>query len=82
MAWSEIVFLFFIGLMFAVFFRITCNVFILWPVFQPLGQLMTLIKDKLDLPLISALGFIEVLAAMIVIAIVVSRVARKRNYSA
>jgi len=81
MPWSEIGFLFFIGLMFAVIFRITCNVFILWPIFQPFGQLMTLTKDKLELPLIATVGFVEVLLAMIVIAIVVNRIAKKRKYS-
>jgi hypothetical protein len=36
----------------------------LWPVFQPMGQLVTLIKDGLSLPLLASLGFIEVLALM------------------
>jgi hypothetical protein len=57
---SEITFLFFIGLMYAIAFRITKNIFILWPLFQPMGQLVTLIKDDLQLPLITSLGFIEV----------------------
>lgn len=42
---SEMVFLFFIGAMYAVVFRLTKDVFILWPVFQPMGQLVTLVKD-------------------------------------
>jgi membrane protease YdiL (CAAX protease family) len=64
MSIDEMVFLFFIGVMFAVAFRLTKSIFILWPVFQPTGQLVTLIKDGLTLPLISTLGFVEVLIAM------------------
>ncbi len=61
---SEMVFLFFIGVMYAVAFRITKSVFILWPLFQPMGQLVTLIKDDLSLPLIASLGFFEALIPM------------------
>jgi hypothetical protein len=61
---SEMVFLFFIGLMFAVVFRLTKSIFILWPLFQPMGQLITLMDDGLPLPPIAALGFFEVLLVM------------------
>jgi hypothetical protein len=44
---SEITFLFVIGLMFAVAFRLTRSVFILWPIFQPMGQLVTLVREGL-----------------------------------
>ena len=64
---SEITFLFFIGLMFAVVFRITSSILILWPFFQPMGQLITLINDKLALPPVAALGFVEAFAVMIVL---------------
>jgi CAAX protease family protein len=63
---SEMIFLFFIGVMFAVVFRLTKNIFILYPIFQPMGQLVTLIKDGLKLPLLASLGFIEVLIVMLV----------------
>jgi uncharacterized protein len=62
---SEMVFLFFIGVMFAVIFRITKNILILWPVFLPMGQLVTLIKDKLSLPVAASLGFFEVFLIML-----------------
>jgi len=64
---SEMIFLFFIGLMFSIVFRLTKNILILWPVFQPMGQLVTLIKDQLMLPPIAALGFFEVLLIMLVL---------------
>lgn len=66
MDFSEMRFLFFIGIMFSIVFRLTKNVLILWPIFQPMGQLVTLIKDRLTLPMISIPGFIEVLVFMFV----------------
>lgn len=64
---NEMLFLFFIGIMFAVAFRLTKNVFILYPIFQPMGQLVTLIKDGLSLPLLASLGFFAVLIVMLVL---------------
>lgn len=74
---GEIFFLFFIGILYALAFRLTKNIFILWPVFQPMGQLVTLINDGLELPLISALGFVEVLAGMFVLVWLAWRWGRK-----
>jgi membrane protease YdiL (CAAX protease family) len=79
---SEMVFLFFIGMMYALAFRLTKNIFILWPVFQPMGQLVTLIKDGLELPLIASLGFVEVLIGMLVLVWLAGRYAQKRTLSA
>ena len=64
MPMSEIAFLFVIGLVFASV-RLTKNIFILWPLFQPIGQLITLINDGLSLPLLAAIGFLEVLVLML-----------------
>lgn len=64
MQMSEMAFLFVIGLMFAIVFRVTKSILILWPVFQPGGQLITLISDKLSLPFLAFMGFLEVLALM------------------
>ncbi len=74
---SEMIFLFFIGLMYAVAFRLTKNVFILWPIFQPMGQFFTLTQEGLELPLLSGLGFAEVLIGMFVLVWLASRYARK-----
>lgn len=65
MASDEMVFLFFIGVMFAVAFRITKSILILWPLFQPMGQLITLINDQLSLPLAAAIGFVEAFLVML-----------------
>lgn len=61
---NEMVFLFFIGLLYSTAFMLTRNILILWPLFQPMGQLSTLITDNLRLPTLASLGFIEVLALM------------------
>ena len=74
---SEMVFLFFIGIMYAVAFRLTKNVLILWPVFQPMGQLVTLVKDRLTLPLIASLGFAEALILMLVLVWLAARYQKK-----
>ena len=74
---SEMVFLFFIGLMYAAAFRLTRSIFILWPVFQPAGQLITLIKDGLDLPVLASLGFFEVLIVMGVMVWLAGRYQKK-----
>lgn len=77
---SEMTFLFFIGVMYAAAFRLTKNIFILWPLFQPMGQMVTLIKDGLELPLLASLGFVEVLIAMLVLVWLAGRYARKHGY--
>jgi uncharacterized protein len=64
---SEMVFLFFIGVMYAVAFRLTRSILVLYPFFQPFGQLKTLITDGLSLPLVASLGFVEALAGMVVV---------------
>jgi len=74
---SEMIFLFFIGIMFAVAFRLTKNIFILYPIFQPMGQLVTLIKDKLTLPLAASIGFFEVLIVMFVLVWLAGRYLKK-----
>lgn len=76
---SEMVFLFFVGIMFAVVFRLTKNVLILWPVFQPMGQLVTLVKDGLALPFLSTLGFAEALILMLVLVGLAARYQRTRH---
>lgn len=78
---DEMVFLFFIGLMFAVVFRLTKSIFILWPLFQPMGQLITLMKEGLPLPPIAALGFFEVLVVMFVLVWLAARYYKRHQAS-
>jgi uncharacterized protein len=62
---GEMVLLFFIGILFAVTFRLAGSILILWPLFQPTGQIATLIRDELELPLLATVGFGEVLIVML-----------------
>lgn len=78
---SEMIFLFFIGVLYAVTFRLTKSCFILWPLFQPMGQLVTLIKDKLSLPILATLGFAEVLIAMLALVWLANRYHKKHSSS-
>lgn len=79
MDWSEMLFLFFIGIMFAVLFVIFRNIFVLWPIYQPTGQLLTITKDGLALPLIASVGFFEVLLAMGIFIFFMNRYTNKKN---
>jgi len=74
---GEMVFMFFIGILYAVTFRLTKNVFILWPFFQPMGQLVTLLRDGLILPLPATIGFVEALILMIVLVWLAARYQKK-----
>jgi len=74
---DEMAFLFFIGVMYAVAFRLTRNIFILWPIFQPMGQLITLMRDGLSLPPIAILGFSEALILMVVLIWLAARYHKK-----
>lgn len=76
---SEMVFLFYVGVMFSVVFRLTKSIFILWPIFQPMGQLVTLVRDGLSLPPLAALGFAEVLILMLVLVGLAARYFNKRH---
>lgn len=76
---NEMVFLFFIGLMYVITFRLTGSIFILWPIFQPGGQLITLVKDGLSLPLLASVGFLEVFIVMVVLIWLSTRYLRKHN---
>ena len=81
MSANEMVFLFFIGIMYSIAFWLTKNILILWPIFQPMGQLVTLINDRLVLPPLAALGFIEALIVMFVLVWLANRYAKKHGES-
>jgi membrane protease YdiL (CAAX protease family) len=76
---EEMIFLFFIGVMFAVVFRITRSVFILWPIFQPMGQLVTLTKEGLTLPFMATFGFLDALIIMWVLVWIANRYYMKHS---
>ena len=76
---SQIGFLFIIGLMFAVVFRTTGSILILWPLFQPSGQLITLVMDKLSLPLMASVGFLETFGLMVLVIWLGNKYHRKQR---
>jgi uncharacterized protein len=76
---SEMVFLFFIGLMFASAFRFTRSILVLWPLFQPGGQLITLISDGLKLPFLAFFGFVDALALMFLLVWLADKYFKKHN---
>ena len=76
---DEIAFLFWIGILFAVIFRLTGSIFVLWPLFQPMGQLLTLTGEGLELPLLASLGFVEALAVMLVLVWLAGRYLKKKG---
>jgi membrane protease YdiL (CAAX protease family) len=75
---GELLFLFFLGLTFAVFFRLTKNVAVLWPFYTPVGGLYTNLGDGLALPFPATYGFAITLALMVA-AIVAGAVLYRRQ---
>jgi CAAX protease family protein len=76
---SEISFLFLIGVLYAVTFRLTKSIFLLWPIFQPMGQMVTLMKDGLKLPFLATVGFLEVWVVMVLLIWLANRAYRKQH---
>jgi membrane protease YdiL (CAAX protease family) len=76
---SEILFLFWIGVLYAISFRLTRSLFVLWPLYQPMGQLVTLVKDQLQLPLIASLGFMEALVLMLFLVWIANKFHKKHQ---
>ena len=61
---DELLFLFGLGLVFGGMFRLTRNVFVLWPFYTPVGGFYTNLRDGLVLPFEATYGFVLVLVAM------------------
>lgn len=62
---NEIAILFIIGLIYASVFRLTKNLFIIWPFLTPMGGLFNNIKEGLTLPFEATYGFVLVLGLMV-----------------
>lgn len=61
---AEMLFLFGYGLTFGAMFRLTRNVFVLWPFYTPVGSFYSNIRSGLELPFEATYGFVLVLALM------------------
>lgn len=81
MAANEFLLLFVIGLVYSTIFRMTCNIFILYPFLTPSGAIYTNIKDGLQMPFEATYGFIFVIAFSVVGLIYINRVSKKLRLS-
>ena len=79
MATQEILFLFGLGIAFASVFRLTKNVFVLWPFYTPIGGLYTNISEGLTMPFEATYGFLLTLGLMCGIIVAASVLHRKHS---
>jgi membrane protease YdiL (CAAX protease family) len=77
---DEMIFLFGLGIVYAVAFAVTRNVLVLWPLLTPLGSFYSNVDaGDIDLPWASIAGFADVLALMVVTLWLAHRHLRKRS---
>jgi membrane protease YdiL (CAAX protease family) len=74
---GEMLFLFGLGLVFAVVFRVTTSIFALWPFYTPVGGLYTNISEGLSLPFEASYGFLLTLGIMVVVIAVAVRMSKE-----
>lgn len=79
MTGEEMLFLFGLGLTFGAFFRLTKNVFLLWPFYTPIGGLYTNLREGLALPFEATYGFVIVLGLMAAIIISGAKLGQQKN---
>jgi membrane protease YdiL (CAAX protease family) len=79
MAGSEYVTLFIIGLIYSAIFRLTSNIFILFPLLTPMGAMFTNIKEGLSIPYEAIIGFSMVLFFAVMGLVTINNVYRKRQ---
>ena len=78
MGFDEMLFLFGLGVVYAIAYQLTGNLLILWPLLTPLGSFYaTVDAGDIDLPWASILGFLDVAAVMIAIIVVARRHQRR-----
>jgi hypothetical protein len=67
---QEMFFLFGLGLTFGGFFRLTKNIFVLWPFYTPIGSLYTNLSEGLNLPFEATYGFLLTIGLMVAVMVV------------
>jgi membrane protease YdiL (CAAX protease family) len=65
---GEVIFLFGYGMVFGAIFRLTRNIFVLWPFYTPVGGLYSNLRNGLNLPFEATYGFVLVIALMLAVA--------------
>lgn len=78
---AEMLFLFGYGLTFGAMFRLTRNVFVLWPFYTPVGSFYSNIRSGLELPFEATYGFVLVLALMAAAITTGALLRRRRSQS-
>jgi membrane protease YdiL (CAAX protease family) len=76
---GELTFLFFLGLTFGAMFRLTRNIFLLWPFYTPMGSLYTNLMDGRVLPFEATYGFLLTLGLMIAVIVTALVIAQRRQ---
>lgn len=66
MSMDEMLFLMIIGLVYSTIFRLTSNIFILYPLLTPMGAVFSQLKEGLKLPFPATYGFADVIALMVI----------------
>jgi fumarate reductase subunit D len=80
MGGEEIWFLFGLGVVYAIIYRLTTNILILWPLLTPLGAFFNSLQSgDIELPWASILGFVDVGILMAVAVWLAHRHIRKRS---
>ena len=78
MGGGELVFLFGLGIVYAIAYRLVTNIFVLWPLLTPIGAWFNNMEaGDIVLPWASIAGFAEVLAVMVLIIWLAARHERK-----
>ena len=77
MSGEEMLFLFGLGLTFGAFFRLTKNIFVLWPFYTPVGGLYNNLREGLALPFEATYGFVLVLGLMAAIIVAGVKLGRR-----
>lgn len=77
MAPGEMLFLFLIGVIYSTIFRLTANIFILFPFLTPTGAMFTQIKEGLNLPFPATYGFVDVIVLAILCLFFINKVFKK-----
>jgi membrane protease YdiL (CAAX protease family) len=77
---EEMLFLFGLGLTFGAFFRLTKNIFILWPFYTPIGSIYTNLSEGLTLPFEATYGFLITIGLMAGVIIYAALHHRKQTY--
>jgi hypothetical protein len=79
MGTSEYITLFIIGLVYSSIFRLTSNIFILFPLLTPMCALYTNIKDGLTIPFEAIYGFADVILFAVIGLMLINKLYKKSH---